>query len=132
MDMAVVDMVTMNTAIKYTNTKDLMTASMVFKGTIIKIEYIVTIKCIHRTRGHCGNNQIESLIQLRVFSLIFRSSMTSQRLILNLRSSAKQSIDLVRPCFIRDHVHHLSFGTGLALNRSDDHHKSIKLNHHNP
>ena len=72
---------------------------MVLKGTIIKIEYIVTIKYIHRTRGHCGNNQIETLIQLPVVSLIFRSSTTFHRLILNLCSSVKQSIVLLSQCF---------------------------------
>ncbi len=46
MDMAAVDTVTMNTAMKFTNTKDLMTASMVLKDTIIKIEYIVRNKNI--------------------------------------------------------------------------------------
>ena len=41
MDMAVVDMVTMNMAMKFTNTKDLLTANMVLKDTIIKIKCTV-------------------------------------------------------------------------------------------
>ncbi len=41
LDMAVVDMDTMNTAIKFTNTKGLMTVDMVLKDTIFKITHIV-------------------------------------------------------------------------------------------
>ncbi len=43
LEMVAVDTVTMNTAIKFTNTKDLMIVNMVLKDTIIKITHIVSL-----------------------------------------------------------------------------------------